>query len=237
VLPLNHHSMCAVTDIGRQYRTSDRRDQCRPQHDVAVIVISRLVVRAQQGGLGLIEIDLTVEKMKPHAVAAVDASLLRIEVIKGAPVVLVDISGLDQHALDARRDGVAERARHAVGIKDRIDNRGDLVVIVRNADGNPAVATHATFPLPLLRRPCPAILSTQRRWNSHTSNIVSNDELLLLMWQIDSQPHGPLASVAITEPQHTKDALAPDDAVRDGKVLTCWQCLKTPAHEQMAAFR
>jgi len=84
-------------------------------------MVLRAAVAAGNVGTGFVVSNGFVKEVQSDAIGPVLTALLRIEVIERAPIVLVDVSVLNKHALGGVRNLRFETLGNSLRIKLRVD--------------------------------------------------------------------------------------------------------------------
>lgn len=87
-------------------------------------MVPRTSVSAGDIGPDFVIPNLTIKEMQADTVSSVLPPLLRVEVIKRAPIVLINVSVLHQHALGSGGDLGLETFGNALGLELRIQHFG-----------------------------------------------------------------------------------------------------------------
>ena len=114
---LNSPSLRPQPHVGREQGSPQGGYNGRSQYNVAEIMILGAEVRARYIGPGVVIPNRPVKEVQTDAIGPVRAAHLGVEVIKGAAIVLVDISVLDKHSLSVVRKLSLETLGNALRIK------------------------------------------------------------------------------------------------------------------------
>ena len=107
----------------------------RPQDDVPEVVMLWSAVSTYDVRTLLVILHRSVEEMQTDAVASVPASLLGVEVVECAPIVLIDVAVLDEHRLGGVRNLSLETLSNGGRFELRVQHlRQEVVTSPRDID-------------------------------------------------------------------------------------------------------
>ena len=144
---LNGPSARASPNVRRQHGSPQRGDNGRSQYDVAEVMVLWEVVSARDVGPGFVIPNRPVKEVQTDAVSSVLTTLLGIEVIERAPIVLVDISVLHKHALGNVRNLRLETMGNSTRIELWVQHLHQAVVASRVFEIDPIVRCQCTSSL------------------------------------------------------------------------------------------
>jgi hypothetical protein len=125
--------------VRAQDRPADGRQTRGPEHHESEVVVLEVRILSAEFQALLFERDRAVEQVESHAIGAIPSSLLRVEVVVCAPVVLVDVVVLDQNSLDRGGQAVGELLRHGLWRVLGIDQLLEFVQVAGTSNGHPFV--------------------------------------------------------------------------------------------------
>ena len=117
---LNCSSASSLPNLRPEHRSPQGGNYGRTQHDVTEVMMFWAVVSGGNFGPAFVILNLTIKEVQTDAVGSVLTTLLGVKVVERAPIVLVDVPVLHEHAFSGVGDLRLETLRDSCRIELRV---------------------------------------------------------------------------------------------------------------------